>query len=172
MHIQGPSFAMNMRTLLVATVLLFGVTSLPSSQLNSELADREYEVLSALCVRQMNQLDLACMMDDSTWTAPLSESVLAKIGRTSSLARDYIRKNQQAAPLHAERVAKAFHPKEGRRYPFPDQRFSRVGFSARADSALVQVLSGPQRQSYVLVKGQDDWWTVAHTFLRDTIYRS
>jgi len=162
---------MSVRTLLVATVLLFGVTSLSSSQPNSELNDREYEVLSAYCLHQMSQLDLACMMNDSTWAAPLGESVLAKIGRTSSLARDYIRKNQKAAPLNAERVAKAFHPREGQRYPLPDQRFSRVGLSVRGDSALVQVLSGPQWQSYVLVKGQDDWWTVAHTFLRDTIYR-
>lgn len=163
---------MSARTLLVVTVLLFGVASLPSSQPNSELTNREYEVLSALCVRQMNQSDLACMMEDSTWAAPLGESVLAKIGRTSSLARNYIRKNQKAARLDAERVAKAFHPEDpesSRVFSVIDQRFSRVGFSARGDSALVQVLFGPQRQSYVLVKGQDDWWTVAHTFVHDKI---
>lgn len=163
---------MNVRTTLLVAALLLGATYFPTSHPNGELTDREYEVLSALCLRQMNQSDLACMMEDSTWAAPLGESVRAKIGRTSSLAQDYIRKNQAAARLDAERVAKAFHPEDpesSRVFSVIDQRFSRVGFSASGDSALVQVLSGPQRQSYVLVKGQDDWWTVAHTFLHDKI---
>lgn len=104
---------MNVRPTLLAALLL-GSAYLPTSQPNGDLTDREYEVLSRLnCMPQVNQFDLACMMEDSTWAAPLDKSALAKIGRTSSLAQDYIRKNQQAAPLNAGRVAKAFHPKEG-----------------------------------------------------------
>jgi len=153
---------MRVHTLLSA-VLLLGAAYLPTHQPNGELTDEEYEVLSAYCLRQMNLYEMACMIDELTWAAPLDKSVLAKVGPTSSLAQDYIRKNREVASLDAERVAKAFRREDG-------QRFSRVGFSARGDSALVQVLSGSRSQSYVLVKGRNDWWTVAHTVLSDEIY--
>jgi hypothetical protein len=150
--------------LVLAAAFLLGAPCLPIYQPNDEPTAREYEVLSPFCLRLMNPSNMPCMMEDSTWTAPLGASVLRNIGRTSSLARDSLRKNREAAPLDAERVAKAFHRRDG-------QRFSRVGFSARGDSALVQVLIGGRGHSFVLVRrGQDGWWTVVNTFKGRTLY--
>lgn len=148
----------------LAVALLLGASHLPIRPLDDEPTDREYEVLSAFCLRLMSQSNMPCMMEDSTWAAPLDASVRANVGQSSSLARDYIRKNRESAPLDAERVLKAFHREGG-------QRFSRVGFSARGDSALMHVLIGGRGHSFVLVRrAPDDWWTVVDTFTGEKIY--